>query len=100
MTGGDRPYEYNASSPYDSYYENHIEHKIELKEIFFKLPYDYTMPCTGHLNSPYSVEDINNKKVPWIEYEGVKIWAETTLADFIETIENLEGIIYVPRKEK
>ena len=51
----DRPYEHNAGPPY--------EDGRTIKKIKFRG--HYTMPCDFYLNSPYSVQDINNGAVPW-----------------------------------
>jgi len=32
----DVPYEHNAEPPYDNYYEDGIEHKISIKELYFE----------------------------------------------------------------
>lgn len=68
----DAPYEYNAEEPYDrKYYTEYSdewcrEHgKGNIRYIAYK-GYDIAEPKDEHWNSPYSVEAINNKAVPWL----------------------------------
>ena len=51
----DRPYEHNAGTPYET----------QTTVTTIKFRGHYTMPCDFYLNSPYSVQDINNGAVPW-----------------------------------
>ena len=89
----DAPYEHNAGEPYDEDFDGPelgvkngrgIYNPIDIKEFRFILPFEYKMPCDGHLNSPYSVEQINNREVPWISSikDDVKIYANTTIEEF------------------
>lgn len=102
----DAPYEHNAGEPYHSYSELiednadlfkriYIHLPIQIKKIYFELPYWGYLPCDRFLNSPYSVEDINKKAVAWIHTEDFNILAETTLEDFKKTIKKHGGSIYV-----
>lgn len=61
----------------------------------------FRMPNFGTNNSPYSVQDINNGKVPWLTSDsevpwhaliddGLEIMAGTTLVDFLDILESLE----------
>ena len=63
----DAPYEYNAEPPYsladdeplrDGY--GHIRYIAFMSDDRIRRPYD------GHLNSPYSVSDINKGAVAWL----------------------------------
>ena len=54
----DVPYEHNASEPYE--YD---------KKIIVEQGNTIITPCSEYNNSPYSVEDINNKAVPWIYFK-------------------------------
>ena len=55
----DIPYEYNAGEPY--------EHETDVFSIIVNTNWeDIITPCTEHLNSPYSVKDINKGIIPWI----------------------------------
>ena len=102
----DAPYEHNAGEPYHSYSELiednadlfkriYIHLPIQIKKIYFELPYWGYLPCDGFVNSPYSVEDINKKAVAWIHTEDFNILAETTLEDFKKIIKKYGGSIYV-----
>lgn len=59
-------------------------------------------PDDGHLNSPYSVEDINAGAVPWLRtnkwHEGdpVVIMAGTPFAAFCELVKRAGGTVYLP----
>lgn len=98
----DRPYEHNAGEPYRHYYEHGVELNIPLKECYFEIPMYFELPCDGHLNSPYSVQDINNNAMPWLRIgygdEKTYIFAGTTYTEFIKIITKLGGTIYVPKK--
>lgn len=89
----DSPYEHNAGEPY---YEN----KDDIIKIYFKA-WAYKEPCDGHYNSPYSVQDINNMEVPWLEprYKNehlAPIFAGCSVNDFIDLILKAEGEVFVP----
>ena len=63
----DAPYECNAGEPYEkdestSVYSNHTT----IRYIGYLPEFNFRMPCDGHLNSPYSVKDINNGVIPWL----------------------------------
>lgn len=101
----DAPYEHNAGTPYEYDYdapEQGVENgcgiypKINIKKVYFEIPYSYNLPCTGYLNSPYSVDDINKRKsVAWIHCNKFTIHAETSLKDFINIIKENDGKIYL-----
>lgn len=96
----DRPYEHNAGTPYDEWYDTeHQPHKIQLKEVFFELPWGWDMPCSNTINSPFSVEDINNHRVPWITKDGGYIFAGVSYTNFVKQIEEWGGTIYTPKKK-
>ena len=97
---GDRPYEHNAEEPYEHYWKDGKEYPIRIKICFFDLPIEYELPCGDYLNSPYSVEDINNMKCPWINIGGLLIWAGTEYKVFCNAIEHCGGKIYEERKKK
>ena len=100
----DRPYEHNAGSPYSHYFDdNHVEHEIQLKKVYFDIPLGIVKePGYGLTNSPYSVQDINNRRCPWliIEQKGTHyIFAGISYTNFVRQIEELGGTIYVPKKK-
>ena len=87
----DAPYEHNAGEPYDrKYYHEYddewcIKHGCgNIKNIAF-LGYDgykIKQPCDEHYNSPYSVETINKKAVPWLYCdEAGALFAGATMAE-------------------
>ena len=94
----DAPYEHNAGTPYHSYYENGKEIPILLKEIYFEIPKYYKLPDDGYSNSPFSVQDINNHRVPWLTINNQYIFAGTSYTNFVKQIFELGGTIYVPKK--
>jgi hypothetical protein len=62
---------------------------------------DFMLPHEGHLNSPWSVEQINSLAVAWLrtpEYTKpeLHIFAGTTLDDFIKKIKCGGGSVYLP----
>jgi len=57
----DSPYEHNASPPYDEF----VEARIVYNDCGV-----FNYPRTGHLNSPYSVDDINKGAIPWVWYRN------------------------------
>lgn len=70
----DRPYEYNSEPPYEQVEEWTEEQNIErgrgnIRCIAFMPKFDIRQPRSGYLNSPFSVEDINNGAVPWLYNE-------------------------------
>lgn len=97
----DKPYEHNAGEPYDDWYdEEGVIGEIKLKVLYFETnDWSEKQPCDGYLNSPYSVEEINRGKVPWLETDKYKIYAGTLYEDFIRIIEGNGGNIYI-KKDK
>lgn len=92
----DAPYEQNAGEPYTS---DHRGNDWKVIRVGFQLDYSWHRPCDSHLNSPYSVQSINNGNVPWLRYhEGSKkpIMAGTTLREFIQRIRDEKGEVYLP----
>lgn len=89
----DTPYEHNAGDPY-----THNGESIE--KIAFVCDLSTPAEIAG-LNSNYSVQDINEKKTPWLSgksmttRESIEIYAGTTMEKFIETVLNSGGEIYL-----
>lgn len=95
----DAPYEHNAGTPYDFYFEDKIEHKIELKTLYFEFPNEWVkLPYDDFSNSPFSIEAINRGDIAWIRGNKFNIRAKTTYEDFIKIVEDNDGVIYLPRK--
>lgn len=102
----DRPYEHNAGSPYSHYFDDdHVEHEIQLKKVYFDIPRCIVKePNYGLNNSPYSVQDINNHRVAWLtidtyDKDPVYLFAGVSYSNFVRQIEELGGTIYVPKKK-
>lgn len=53
----DVPYEHNAEQVYSEYIQGYVEFAFPLK-------YDVREACDGYFNSPFSKEDMKNRKVP------------------------------------
>lgn len=53
----DAPYEHNAGRVYSEYRQGYVEFAFPLK-------YDVHEACDGYFNSPFSKEDMKNRKVP------------------------------------
>jgi hypothetical protein len=88
----DAPYEHNAGFPYS-------DDKTTIVKIGFIA--DLDEPKCGHLNSKYSVEDINRGAIAWLQspsYERnpIRIFAGATLGEFILLIKKVDGIVYFP----
>lgn len=101
----DAPYEHNAGSPY--FFDKHDEKQGKTPWTIVQVAFNSSLeaPTEWHRNSPYSVQDINNKAIPWLQTgkygpkdkEGnpVQIWAGTTLSEFIRLIEITKGTVYL-----
>ncbi len=126
----DAPYESNAGSPYGPHKSySHLKRDAagnpvvgpdgkrilepgsdytdglpnwEIVRIYFEG--EFCQPSEGHYNSPYSVESINAKAIPWLRPDpygpshGISIWAGTSVREFMELIEQAGGVIYLPRE--
>lgn len=64
---------------------------------------DFETPATYAYNSPWSVEQINQRRVPWLQtdrlspYTGVvQLWAGMTLAEVVRGILEGGGMVYAP----
>lgn len=104
----DVPYEHNAGTPYENDYDQPeqgvkngmgIYPKIKIVKVFFELPNYYNTPHTGYTNSPFSVEMINKGVVAWLWTDDFKLFAGTTMNDFIETIQKNGGKVYLELKK-
>lgn len=120
----DRPYEHNAGEPYEPfkdklcYNEKTKTHDIhesdytdgkpnwEIKKVCFFADGVLQEPQEVFYNggnSPFCVEDINAKKVPWLqtssyEEKNVKIWAGCSIEEFKKLVRKAGGKIYVEEK--
>ncbi len=85
----DVPYEYNAGPPY------HDEGSNTIKIMAYMG--DFLLPCSGYINSPYSVEDINKGKVPWLRTfldNFDFLLAGATVDEFIDFVKRNGGRIF------
>ena len=104
----DAPYEHNAGIPYAPMYYHHSDGtkkrveddwedgnpKWKICKVDFKV--DALYPNNTHLNSPYSVEDINKKKTPWVRIDDVEIMAGEDLELFISKVTSGGGWVSEP----
>lgn len=98
---GDKPYEHNAGEPYE-------HHDTKVVKVAFESYLETPAELAG-LNSNYSVEDINNKKTPWLsgnkgfsmreieEFTG-KSWKELMENEPIRFYEELNKVIAEMKK--
>jgi hypothetical protein len=91
----DAPYEYNAGRPYRP---NWLDEEQGRNWLILCIAFngDFREPCDGHLNSPYSVQDINNHDAPWVTFNPdsenpTRIWAGTPLAVFVDMVTKAGG---------
>lgn len=94
----DAPYEHNAGTPYEYDYSQPEQPKITIKKLYFELPDYYRVPRSGYLNSPYSVEEINKGVIAWLWTDNFKIFAGTTMEEFIKIIQENGGKVYVEKE--
>lgn len=89
----DKPYEHNAGPPYEN-------DEFKITKLAFQSELETPAERFG-INSPYSVQDINNKKTPWLSgktyntIKSIEIYAGTTVEEFIDVILNSGGEIYL-----
>jgi len=87
----DAPYEHNAGTPYR-------DSPDQVTKLAWEA--DLDQPCDGHLNSPWSVEQINAGAVAWLStssyIKGPKlaIPAGATISQFKELIKQAGGFVY------
>jgi hypothetical protein len=100
----DAPYEHNAGYPYtfradyDGKYNN--KQPWEINYLYFEG--DFETPDAYVTNSPYSVQDINNKAVPWLKGDRYgklagkfEIWAGTSAEDFCRAVLEAGGKVFI-----
>ena len=80
----DAPYEYNAGTPY--YYSKVVKFSGGFEE-----------PKDGHHNSPFSVEDINAGRTPWLWHYGNKeaLYAGASVEEFKDYVRRNGGTIWI-----
>ena len=109
----DAPYEHNAEQPYTPairYFTADRQEKVEtdwnadgspkweIMKIAFDCRRSATPAETAGSNSPYSVQMINNKLIPWLTvYPDKALFAGATIDSFVEFIEEAGGEIFFPK---
>lgn len=109
----DAPYEHNAEEPYAPslrYFTADRQEKVEtdwnedgtpkweIMKIAFYCPSAATPADTAGMNSPYSVQMINNKLIPWLTvYPQKWLFAGVSIDSFVEFIEDAGGEIFFPK---
>jgi hypothetical protein len=98
----DKPYEHNAGDPYTDHEIGGERVKHQLVKVAWES--NYVTPCSGHVNSPYSVRDINCGGIAWLRAPSVRsdstiagIYAGASLREFIKAVESSGGEVYFPR---
>ncbi len=95
----DAPYEHNAGEPY--VFREGID-KEEWKILKLAFEADRLVePNHGHVNSLYSVQDINRGKVPWLrgwlDPDSEPVNAGDTVKEFVRKVEKALGSVYYPK---
>jgi len=83
----DAPYEHNAGQVYKRYIQGYVEFAFPLK-------YDVCEACYGHFNSPFSKEDMKNRKVPCLTISTepeIKIYFGDNIDEISKQITELGG---------
>jgi len=85
----DAPYEHNAGAPSS-------EAEGQIKIVAYKSD-TLVLPCDGHANSPYSVEDLNAGAHPWLSSreDRVYIYAGCTPEHFKTEVEKAGGRVFL-----
>lgn len=96
----DAPYEHNAGHPYDPG-PNDLHPDGTPKWTVVQMVWDgpFELPCDHHLNSPYSVEQINAGAVAWLRTdswckEQVVIPAGVTISEFVRLVKKAGGRVW------
>lgn len=106
---GSIAYEHNAGDPYH-FLERDKQHGVIPWEIV-KVAWegDFDTPCDGHLNSPWSVEQINMGQVCWLRISRWRtpikgapmgLFAGANLQEFRDFIRGNDGVVYEPMGAK
>lgn len=115
----DAPYEHNAGRPYAPCWHRedggecdcdickrdwHADGTPKWRVIRVGWTGDLVLPAHDHMNSPWSVEDINAHAVPWLACppwcdHGVRIYAGATLEEFVGLVQRASGAVYFSAEE-
>lgn len=94
----DKPYEHNAGEPYDTI-NSEINSYIKIIIIDRLNNQELLLPCSGTINSNFSIEDINIKKqIPWLRNNTFNLWAGTSLEETLKILKTLDIEIYYDSK--
>ena len=109
----DAPYEHNAEQPYTPdirYFTADRQEKVEtdwnadgspkweIMKIAFDCQRSATPAETAGRNSPYSVQMINNKLIPWLTvYPQKWLFAGVSIDSFVKFIEEAGGEVFFPK---
>ena len=97
----DAPYEHNAGRPYE-WDERRGCPEYTITAVAFKSRMETPAEIDG-MNSPYSVQAINNGAAVWLFDRwgsGVSIPAGATFAEFAKVIREAEGEVYVRAQDE
>jgi hypothetical protein len=94
----DHPYEHNSGTPYD-WGPNSEGGAWDIYKVAFDAD-GLVEPRDGHLNSPFSVEQINAGAIAWLRSSQwsdnkIVIPAGTPLEKFIELVHEADGTVYI-----
>lgn len=89
----DAPYEHNSGLPQTG-------SGWEILSVFYVAPLDEACVITGRR---LSVDDINDGSYPWLSQgwraDDIRIYAGTTIDEFIALIDRLGGTVYLPHNQ-
>lgn len=89
----DAPYEHNAGQVYKRYTQGYVE-------FVFPLKYSVCEACNGYFNSPFSKEDMMNRKVPCLTISTepeIKIYFGDNIDEISKQITELGGFKILER---
>lgn len=81
------PYEHNAGKVYSEYIQGYVEFAFPLK-------YDVCEACHGYFNSPFSKEDMINRKIPCLTIStepNIEIYFGDNIDEISKQIEEFGG---------
>lgn len=81
----DAPYEHNAAPPYE--YTRKNKSKVDFKR-YILIGNDIVSPSYEHLNSPWSVEQINKQETYWLTTGKSDFYAGCTINEITTALEN------------
>lgn len=87
----DAPYEHNAGRVYSEYIQGYVEFAFPLK-------YDVCEACDGYFNSPFSKEDMINRKIPCLTISTepeIRIYFGDNIDEISKQIEEFGGFKFL-----